>query len=464
MSRRMRSSIEAVAALTGLLLFMLPGVSQAVPSYARQGNIPCAACHTAFPALTAYGRQFKLNGYVGNAGEVLQGKEEGSKKGEEENVLTLGKVPPISVMMLNSWSSTHRMDPAAEHNGDLLLPDQFSFFMAGQLSPKAGAFIQITYSAVDDHFSWDNTDIRAADHTSLFGQDFLYGVSLNNNPTVQDVWNSTPAWGYPYAASAHAVSPTAATLIDGGLGQQVAGVSLYSLWNNLLYTEIGIYHAAPIGVTRPLTGSCAPGTCIEASNVVEGAAPYWRVALQKQMGEHYLMVGAYGLSAELIPGNGTPLSGPVNGFTDVAMDLQYEKPFGASQLTVHSTLIHERQTWKDGSTANLNDKLNVFRLDGTYLFDRHHYGATLGYFKTTGTVDAGLYPNTGDIYGSANGSPDSRGAIVELAWLPWLNTKFGAQYTAYTLFNGGNKNYDGMGMNRTASDNNTTFIYAWLIF
>ena len=147
-------------ALSGAFLASIPGVSQAVPSYARKGNIPCAACHTAFPALTAYGRQFKLNGYVGNAGEVLESKEAGKKPGAEEEVLTLGKVPPISVMMLSSWSSTHRMDPAAEHNGDLLFPDQFSFFLAGQLSPKAGAFIQITYSAVDDHFSWDNTDIQ----------------------------------------------------------------------------------------------------------------------------------------------------------------------------------------------------------------------------------------------------------------------------------------------------------------
>lgn len=234
------------------------------------------------------------------------------------------------------------------------------------------------------------------------------------------------------------------------------------MWNNLLYTELGVYHAAPLGVSRPLTGFCAPGTCVEATDVAEGVVPYWRLAVQKKMGGHYLMIGAYGISAELMPGGGSPLVGATNGFTDMAMDLQYEKPFGGNLLTVHSTWIHECQTWRAGSAVNSIDKLSVFRVDGSYLFDQHHYAGTLGYFSTTGTSDAGLY-TPGTVYGSANGSPDSRGAVVELSWMPWLNTKFSAQYTAYNKFNGASRDYEGSG--RTASDNNTTtFVYAWLIF
>ncbi len=38
--------------------------AHAVPSYARQTGQPCATCHTAFPELTPYGRQFKLTGYT----------------------------------------------------------------------------------------------------------------------------------------------------------------------------------------------------------------------------------------------------------------------------------------------------------------------------------------------------------------------------------------------------------------
>ena len=51
---------------------------------------------------------------------------------------------------------------------------------------------------------------------------------------------------------------------------------------------------------------------------------------------------------------------------------------------------------------------------------------------------------------------------AELDYLPWLNTRFTAQYVAYTKFNGASSNYDGSG--RGASDNNTLYLLAWLVF
>jgi hypothetical protein len=45
---------------------------------------------------------------------------------------------------------------------------------------------------------------------------------------------------------------------------------------------------------------------------------------------------------------------------------------------------------------------------------------------------------------------------------PFANLKLGAQYTAYTRFNGGTKNYDGFG--RNATGNNTLFLFASLAF
>ena len=38
--------------------------AQALPSFARQTGQPCGACHTDFPALTPFGRGFKLRGYT----------------------------------------------------------------------------------------------------------------------------------------------------------------------------------------------------------------------------------------------------------------------------------------------------------------------------------------------------------------------------------------------------------------
>ena len=47
-----------------LVIVMLCGLttpSWAVPSFARQTGMACAACHTVFPELTPFGREFKLN-------------------------------------------------------------------------------------------------------------------------------------------------------------------------------------------------------------------------------------------------------------------------------------------------------------------------------------------------------------------------------------------------------------------
>jgi len=59
-------------------------------------------------------------------------------------------------------------------------------------------------------------------------------------------------------------------------------------------------------------------------------------------------------------------------------------------------------------------------------------------------------------------SPDSRGYVAEVNYLPWLNTKLQLQYVAYDKFNGGKQNYDGAG--RNASDNNTLYLLGWVLF
>ena len=142
----------------------------------------------------------------------------------------------------------------------------------------------------------------------------IYGVSLNNNPTVQDLWNSTPAWGFPYASSNAVVSPLAATQIDGPMAQSVAGLTAYVMWNEALYGELGAYRSAKQGVLNPITGAAGPldGT---ASNVITGTAPYGRVAYEYQWQRHDLEVGVYGATFKLFPGGGTS-SAPASSFKD----------------------------------------------------------------------------------------------------------------------------------------------------
>ncbi|HVS76982.1 MAG TPA: hypothetical protein VHE11_08615 [Steroidobacteraceae bacterium] len=457
-----------------LLLCGAAAPAWAVPSFARQTGMACAACHTVFPELTPFGRMFKAAGYVLDNLKQVQ-----AVNSRRQEMLELAKTPALSIMAQVSYTQlktrlpdvSNPAAPGLTQKGTAGFPQQLSLFYAGKIAPHFGMFSQLTYENDAGTIGIDNTDLRFAWMTILpHKQTLLYGVSLNNNPTVQDLWNSTPAFGFPYASSNANVSPLAATEIDGTLGQDVAGLSAYAFWNQSLYVEAGVYRSAKQGQTDVLTGAAGPldGS---ADNVIEGGAPYWRVAYEHDWGANSLEVGMYGAEFKLLPGSdlGTPLQGPDNRFNDVAEDVQYQYIGEDHIISVEGTRIHEKMSldasYAAGAVANASDDLTTSRLWATYYY-RRQVGGTLGWFSTTGSTDAGLYPGPApDVPGvvtSANGSPDTKGVMGEVNYLPWLNVKLSLQYTHYTKFNGSGSNYDGLG--RNASDNDTLYLLLWFAY
>src|ERR1700682_3298613 len=99
----------------------------AVPSFARQTGMACAACHTVFPELTPFGREFKLNGYVLDNIKQVTGIDT-----SDRSTLALNAFAPISLMAQISYphTSTALQAPtiggALAEDGDLLFPQQVS--------------------------------------------------------------------------------------------------------------------------------------------------------------------------------------------------------------------------------------------------------------------------------------------------------------------------------------------------
>ena len=128
---------------------------------------------------------------------------------------------------------------------------------------------------------------------------------------------------------------------------------------------------------------------------------------------------------------------------------------------MHGTFIREHQDLNAsvalGLAADQTYDLDTLRVDaGLY---RQRVGFILGLLDISGGTDAVRFaPNPVD--GSANGQPDSRAWTAEVVFAPWLNVQLRVQYKAYTKFNGAGSNYDGFG--RSASDNNTLLLHAWL--
>lgn len=418
--------------------------AHAVPSFARQTGMQCNACHTAYPALNAFGREFKLNSYSFTGGNP--------------------DLPPIAALVQPSFTHTARSQPGlAPHFADNDNPaiQQASIFYGGTIYDRLGAFAQVTYDGIGRRFAIDNTDIRFSRQTDIAGTDFLYGVTLNNNPTVQDPWNTTPAWGFPYASNDLVPGPAASTLIDGGLAQQIAGLGGYARWNNLVYAEITGYR------TLPRDGQTALGVSPEGEDQIDGYAPYWRVALQTTWGNNYLSGGTFGLVANTFPGRDSTAGSDQR--VDFGLDAQYEYSADKHNLGVYLRWIRERADWNAGNplgnTDNPHDKLTSFNATASYLYDQT-YGADLNFFDLTGDTDATLY-------GSRTSKPDTRSVSLQLDYLPFnrnggpsfwptFNPKLIARYTWFTKFDGSSSDYDGTG--RKASDNNTLYAMMWLPF
>jgi hypothetical protein len=215
--------------VVALFLFLSSTTAVAVPSFARQTGLPCSGCHYNPPELNAAGRNFKLLGYVA--------KQEGDAVVAEQNKnhagLDLLSRLPLSAWFEASFTNTKAPQPGTQ-NGDAEFPQDVSLFLSGAWSTHLGSFLQVTYKTQKDHFSIDNTDIRYAREKQLARKNWVYGLTLNNNPTLEDLWNSTPAWGFPFIASDVAPTPTGAPIITGPLAQDVAGIGAYSMWNDHL--------------------------------------------------------------------------------------------------------------------------------------------------------------------------------------------------------------------------------------
>lgn len=447
----------------GLKLAFLPGTTlfvaalafhrpvQAVPVFAEQTGRNCAACHVGGfgPELTQFGREFKLGGYT----------------------LRLHKSVPLSAMAIASWTHTQKDQvPPPEHlnrNNNLTL-DQASLFLAGGIGEHFGGFAQlVTYDGVGRAWSWDNIDLRAVTNAKVFGQDSILGLSLNNNPTAQDAWNTLPAWGFPFTDTAVSPTPSAGELIDDPLGGNTLGLSAYGWFDHKFYAELGGYSSPSRGFLKFV------GMDPEDPGALKGIAPYGRLAYQADLAGGTFEIGANVLDAAIFPGRDRS-TGFTDRYTDWGLDSSWLKSVGKTDsLSANVRFEHEKGNLRascalglvgDGTdTGCARYNLNEWRAAVRYTW-HGKIGVTVSPFSISGSRNFNLY--------EGNGLPDSNGVLGQIDFTPWgtgrsplgprFNARLGLQYTLYGKFNGRRHNYDFAGAN--AHDNNALRLFTWVAF
>jgi hypothetical protein len=474
-----------VFAFAGLLGACVP--AHALPLFARQTGQNCVACHAGgqFPELTPYGRMFKMTGY------------------------TIGeRTVPFSVMAVGSSSrvaNTSKSDDPAQDfqkNGDALVASA-SLFLGGKVTENIGAFAQITYDpyasqdaagSFHGHSQADNIDLRYADRFVNGNRDFIFGVSLNNNPSLSDPWNTAAAWMQYVPVP----SPTSSRFIDGNApypgyaaGSNIAGLTAYGFWNRTWYAEIGAY-----GTSRGAFSFMHAGMSNDQVTKLSGANPYWRFAWNHEWGPHNIMLGTSGMVARIYDDPlDTSDSATLHHTQDLLLDAQYQYLLDPHSVTAQMVYQHSHHRYPDAlanqpvnfvdafgnplPNTNSSDTTNLLRAKLTYVY-RATYGGSFVMFHLTGSTNtanqtSGFSPDTLGITtdptvqapsqrvsGNFSGNPATNGGTLEAFWTPVQYVRVGAQYTFYTKYNGASENYDGLG--RNARDNNSLFLYIWAAY
>src|SRR6202047_2197278 len=395
------AAVAFVVVAAGSLLGFAPS-AQALPSFARQTGHPAATCPTHFPALTPYGRRFKLLGYTTGGGEFRTtpfssqaGKDARAEYEKMQGYLKAlppsttneadkDYVPPISMMAIVGYTHTQApltgTDPYSPNNNVVMSP--FSAFYGGAITENIGAFAQVTYNAVPpggfgDKFghtwTWDNTDLRYANTARIGPLDLIYGITANNNPSVQDVWNTTPAWAFPYAVSTINGPGGAHTAIEGAFAAHVGGVAAYTFINDLLYLEFTGYKS--IGFSQQNAIGTDP---FGAPGQLGGIAPYWRVAIEPHWGRNTLMIGTFGAQFNVHPWIDTSFASfstatfpQSDKFTDLGFDAQYQYQGDNYWLTLRGSFIREFQQLNSSlvnAGTNPTNLLNSMRLQASFAY------------------------------------------------------------------------------------------------
>jgi hypothetical protein len=448
--RRLALQVVMLGALAWGAMHAPP--ASAVPAYARQTQQPCSGCHVGGfgPQLTPYGRQFKLMGYT-------------LKVGDSANL-------PLSAMMVESFTHTQQAQadiPAKHfHRNDNVELQQASVFLAGRLGEHLGVFAQATYSQNGGLLGWDNAELRYARTFSGKKHGGIWGLTVNNNPSLTDVFNTAPAWQYPYMAPDLAPGAPAAPMLFGGLGGQVIGASAYTQIDGAWYAEVGGY--------RSLSPSFLRKVNADYGGRLSGVAPYARLTHTWDIPGGNISLGGFALNARRglvdtdLAGHAIPVGGATDQFHDLGVDASYQHfGKGIHTFTVNALFVAEKQrldaTYGAGNSEHLHDSLRAMNINGSYWY-RDTWGATLGAFSYNGSADALLYGDTR--------TPDTQGGTLELNWTPghhdmaatsthdshWAHMRLGAQYTFYSRFSGATGDVEG----RSASANNTMFVYLWV--
>jgi len=464
------------------LAVFAPKSSFAIPSFARQTGLACDVCHTVFPHLTPFGREFKLHGYTYDYSALIKMVRQAAKKraAEEGGMpdLVINKIPMVSVRIAGVWANQDGGSmvghgrvtggqgafsyPAGYPTKDTFnLVKGDSLYIAGEITPHLGAWVEIggwNDSGGSASLAGYNVILNSGDHT-VDNKNFTYGLSFENMVGFDDVGQAGPGnWGMTDLQN---VLSTHNTLFDPFGATPVEGAEAYAMLGNFtnggIYGNIGLY--APSNgndegtpPTDTAGGSPGSGSWHGAKHAdVYADIEYWLPGFKNI----YSMIGAFGYFGQ------EKMESPASQYysdnvDDYGLEAQAQyiggknlvEFFGEVQKQ-HDSEFYGTDQWT-GYTYSTGTSVNRtgFALKADYYYERT-YGIYAKY----------MYAHSGTVQ-----DLDYSGYILGVSWYPWQNVNVRVERMMWSKYHPGQVQYGSVGDRPSASDFDVTAVKVMYLF
>ncbi len=454
----MKKRIFTIVCCFAVCLLMLAANASAIPSYSRQTGLSCSNCHTVYPNLTPFGRDFKLHGYINNTTQSISAHQSAADTAAQgRTTLEFPAVPMVSARISSRWNYQSGSDGGlvphgvvSAGQGFISSPDGYgdkdilnylagsSIYIAGEISPHLGGFIE--FSGPDDEggtlgLGMFDVALVSSDKT-IAGKNFVYGIRAEDALAAGDPSNSIGTWGL--TASLMGLS-TQNTLFDPGTAFMEGG-ELFAMLGD--FDRGGLY--ASVGVFRPtanqtgngyVQGSVSDSGAFIGVNGVDGYArlSYYLPPIGKNT---YTEIGAFGYFGKLnmIAAPAAGLSNPnyIDNYYDLGLDFQAQY-IGEKHLVEFFALL---QSQRDGAFYGIDAFTG---LPGAGIaVARQGFGVKADYYyrNMIGTYVKYLYQTSNQIK-----DVNINGVVVGIGCFPWENVNLKLERTMFSTYNMGAAQY-----------------------
>ncbi len=397
-----------------LVFVLVPFTAHAVPSFARQVKKPCTACHTIWPNLNQYGRQFKVKAYTDASPdwEMLN-----------KDNLNLATIFPVSARVLYFPEVREDNSAAQLHQGSSTV-DSVALFVASRAYDYAGVFGSAEWSPDDD--GWHLPTVKLAFDYPLGEGNTIGLVGFKGLSASADPFNGIGGrdraltWGDESTPFILTSGWTFDFWSEGNIGTVVHGYFI----GNRLYAAVGALRG---GLSADASNS--GGALVNSTSTVSDTDPtdwYYRLAWDQKLPNGAVTVGGlYYDGKQRILATPGPIAPYDSTVKRTYADLSLEQNFGEDHL------VEVQALYGNGKEDNVFGLGEERKFDGYYAEASYFYSRTVGLvagynsikYKDVLDTDVTVHQDKMDSW------------IVSLNVLPWLNTKFAFQYiTTKTKF------------------------------